>query len=145
MNATEIKKAWNTFKKEIAKEVDFNLTGCCYMTARQINNGTATITLCFNMTYDREIDYHRKAIKRVNSYDTWTPEEKKKNEEHNTERIAYYEALKAKYGTRADEAAAKYEAIANSKAFEKLSECIGIDSYHVELNKDNCYQLRISY
>ena len=144
MNANEIKKAWNAFKKEIAKEVNFDLTGCCYMNAKQIANGTATITLCNDWEYDIEIQHYRNSIEKVNGYDSWSEEEKKRNEEHNLTRIAYYEARKAEYGTKMNEAYKKTEAIANSKAYQKLAATIGVNDYGVEL-KSGVYQLRINY
>lgn len=41
----DYKKAWNKFKKEIAKDGRFNLKGHMYMNAQQIGKRTATINL----------------------------------------------------------------------------------------------------
>ena len=149
MNANEIKKAWNTFKKEAKKELSFSTNGCCYMNAKQIANGTATIFLCCDIEYDKEIAYHRASIAKVNGYDTWTDEEKKRSEEHNLEMIAYYERLKATYGDRPTEAEKKAGEIFFSAAFRKLADAIGIKDTELELVKKweglNQYQIRIHY
>lgn len=149
MNATEIKNAWNTFKKEIKKEVSFDMTGDCYMNKKQIENGTATIALCNDIEYDREIAHHMDSIAQVNAYTSWTAEEKKNNENHNMEMIRKYESLKATYGTRSNEAATKFAEITGTKAFKKLAETIGITHTEKELVKKweglNIYQIRIHY
>ena len=149
MTANEIKNAWNLFKKEIDKELTFSLKGACYMNAKQIEKRTATIGLCIDLSYEAEIDMFYKSIERVNAYTTWTDEEKKRSEEHNLEWIKLFELKKATYGTKANEAKVKYEAITNSKAFQKLAATIGIK--HTEIatasigNGINDYKLRISY
>lgn len=149
MTANEIKTAWNTFKKETKKEISFDMNGCCYMNAKQIANGTATICLCCDIEYDDEIKHHRNSIEKVNGYDTWTDEEKKRNEAHNMEMIAHYEHLKATYGDRANEAGTKAAEITNSAAFNKLAKAIGIQHFEVEFIKKweglNAYQIRIHY
>ena len=146
MNANDIKKAWNTFKRELKKELDFDLTGCCYMNAKQIKKRTATISLCNCFDYDWEIEYSRKSIERVNSYDTWTAEEKKRHEQYELDMIAYYEANREKYGKKSNEAKAKTEAITRTQAFKKLSECIGVCGVCLELDESEAiYRLRINY
>ena len=144
MTTTEIKNAWNTFKKEISKQVGFNMSGCCYMNAKQIANGTATIALCIDSDYDWGIEYHRKEIERVNGLNTWTSEEKKRSEARHLEKIAHYENLKNTYGTRANEAKTKAAEITASAAFQKLAQTIGIKATDWELTKDQ-YQIRIHY
>lgn len=149
MNTNEIKKAWNTFKKEIAKEISFDLTGCCYMNKKQLETGTATILLCNDIDYDWEIARQRKSIDKVNGYDTWTAEEKKNNEERCMARIRSEEADKAKYGNKANEAETKAAELTGSKAFKKLAEVIGLSTFDLEFITKyeglNAYQIRIHY
>lgn len=150
MAANEIKKAWNTFKKEITKEITtFNLTGACYMNQKQLANGTATISMAADIPFDTEIARCYRSIERVNGYSSWTDAEKKKNEEYYTRCIKAYEHLKATYGTPANEAETEYLAITSSKAFQKLAEAISIKRTELELvNKGrglDVYQVRIHY
>lgn len=149
MTANEIKNAWNTFKKEIAKEITLDLTGCCYMNAKQIANCTATITLQSSRSYDDEITYYLREIDRVSG---WGEEQKERIERITgkyREKIADLEARKAAHGTRENEVRADAEQITNSKAFKKLAETIGIKRTDLELNRYssnlNIYQIRISY
>lgn len=149
MTANEIKNAWNVFKKEIAKEMPFSLTGCCYMNAKQIQNGTATIVLCNDIEYDEDIADRLRSIERVNAYTSWTDDEKKRSEASEREAIKYLESTKATYGTKANEAKIKAEAITNSKAFKKLAAAIGIKGAELEFTHKwaglNIYQIRIAY
>lgn len=144
-----IKKAWNTFKKEIAKEIDLDLTGCCYMTAKQIANGTATITLQLNWSYDDEIAYE---LRQIEHFSTWDGDNKERGERYIREcreKIAEIEARKATHGTRENEIAADIEKITSSKAFQKLAAAIGVQSTGLDLGSYSktlkVYQLRISY
>ena len=149
MTANEIKNAWNRFKKDVAKEVDFDLTGCCYMNKKQIENGTATITLCNDIEYDDEIRNARASIDKVNGYDSWTAEEKQRNESKRLAEIEIYEAKKTAYGTKANEALVKFKQITETKAFKALAETIGTTAAEIELVKKweglSVYQLRITY
>lgn len=149
MTANEIKKAWNTFKKEIAKEIDLDLTGCCYMNQKQIANGTATITLGLDWSYDREIAWYGR---RIAEFSTWDGENKERGEcyiKEYSEKLADLEARKATHGTRENETLSKVEKITSSAAFKKLAATIGIQRTGLDLGKYssslNTYQLRISY
>ena len=149
MNANEIKTAWNTFKKEIAKEIDLDLTGCCYMNKKQIENGTATITLGLDWSYDDEIAYY---IRQIEYYSSWDGENKERGERYTREyreKIADQEARKAAHGTREKETRGMVELITNSAAFKKLAAAISIQSTSLELGKYskhiNTYQIRINY
>lgn len=149
MNANEIKNAWNRFKKELAKEVDFDLTGCCYMNKKQLENGTATIALCNDIDYDYEIARERRDIDRVNSYNSWTAEKKQNHERRSLETISGYEARKSSYGTKENEARVKFEQITKTKAYKALVETIGVSLAEIELVKKweglSVYQIRIIY
>lgn len=149
MNANEIKKAWNTFKKEIAKEIDLNLTGCCYMNAKQIENGTATITLGLDWSYDAEIKSLRRSIA---YYRTWDGDNKERGERFARdyeEKIAVLEAKKATYGTRENEHLHDVNEITGSAAFKKLANAIGVQNTSIDLgsySKDlHTRQLRLCY
>lgn len=147
-NANEIKAAWNTFKREAKKEISFDLSGCCYMNAKQIQNGTATITLCADTEYDEIISSYRTAIDRVNGYDTWTAKEKKERESYYLDAIEKCETEKATYGTKVNEVNAMTNEIINSAAFKKMTNVIGVHTYATELIKKdgmNVYQIRIHY
>lgn len=144
MTHEEIKKAWNLFKKEIAKEIDVDLTGCCYMNKKQIENGTATITIGNDLEFDWLIQHDRESIAKVNSYDSWTTEEKQRHEQRTLTYIADYEARKAKHGTKANEINYNAEQVLNSTAFKKLAETISIEDTGIELVK-GVYQIRIYY
>lgn len=149
MNANEIKNAWNTFKKEIAKEIDLDLTGCCYMNKKQIENGTATISLCIDWSYEDEIARHLREIERFSSWDGENKERGERYISEHRERIADVEARKATHGTRENEVKAWFEQITNSVAFKKLATTISIQSTDLELGKSYgssaLYQIRIHY
>ena len=149
MTPIEIKTAWNTFKKEAKKQISFDMTSCCYMNAKQIANGTATIAICNDIEYDTEIARQHRTIEQVNGYTSWTPEEKQRSEAHSLARIAEYEADKATYGTKANEAQTKAVEITSSAAFIKMAKTIGVHAFELELVKKwegmNLYQIRIHY
>lgn len=149
MTTTEIKKAWNVFKKEVQKETNIDLTGCCYMTAKQIANGTATITLQLDWSYEDEI---ANRLRDVEYFSSWTGDNKERGERYAREireKIADLEARKSTYGTRLNEVKNDVEQITSSAAFKKLAAAIGIQSTCIDLGRYsshlNIYQLRISY
>lgn len=149
MTANEIKNAWSQFKKEIAKEITLDLTGCCYMTAKQIANGTATITLQLNWSYDDEIANITRDIEYFSSWDGDNKERGERYAREYREKIAKIEARKATHGTRENEVAAEIETITSSTAFKKLAATIGIQDTHLDLGNYSgtlkVYQLRIYY
>jgi hypothetical protein len=149
MTNTEIKAAWNIFKKEAKKEITFDMTGDCYMNKKQIENGTATIVLCNDIEYDTDIAHYKMYIDRVNAYETWTDDEKKRNEEYNLDNIRRIERSKNRYGSKVKEAEIKYSEIVNSPSFKKLVKTIGVSAVEMELARKweglNVYQVRIHY
>jgi hypothetical protein len=149
MTTTEIKSAWNKFKKDVQKETGIDRTGCCYMTAKQIANGTATITLQLTWSYDDEIATR---LRDVEYYSAWDGDNKERGERYAREyreKIANLEARKAAYGTRENEVRSTAEKITSSAAFQKLAAAIGIQNTGIDLGSYNgslkVYQLRISY
>ena len=149
MEAKEIKSSWNKFKKDVQKETGIDLTGCCYMTAKQIANRTATITLQLAWSYDDEI---ANRLREIESVSNWGEEQKERIERITSkyrEQIAALEARKAAHGTRENEVMADFEQITNSKAYKVLAEAIGINYVGIEQTRYssslNIYQIRISY
>ena len=140
----DIKKAWNNFKKDIKKE-GLDLSGLCYMTAKQIANRTATILLCNAIPYEEDIDRTLNSIAKLQSYDSWP------DEERDEETIAVYEAEMKKFGTKENEAKVTSEQIVSSKAFKTFCEDAEIEdtvSTNIEMQTQygiNLYYLRITY
>ena len=149
MTKSEIKTAWNKFKKEVQKETSLDLTGCCYMTAKQLANGTATITLQLNWSYEEEIINVTRDIEYFSSWDGDNKERGERYAREYTEKLAKIEARKATYGTRENEVKNDVGKITNSTAFKKLAAAIGIQNTHIDLgnysNTLKVYQLRINY
>lgn len=138
MNATEIKAAWNTYKKNSKKELSFYMTGCCSMTAKQIKNGTATMCLCAKVSYEEDIDNWKRQME-------WRKKDRGEiNETYYQCEIRRIEEQREKYGNREGEAAAKYDEIISSKAFRQLAESIGIKATTLEV-QGYYYYLRINY
>lgn len=115
----EIKKAWNIFKKEIVKE-GVDVSGNCYMTAKQIANRTATILICNNISYEKEIEREYKSLAQVMGYDSWTDEEKAHSKESHDVRVVIYKRNMEKFGTKENELKVTLEQIKNSNAFKKF-------------------------
>ena len=121
--ANEIKKAFEQFKKELFKET--GIKGGFTMSARQIENRTATYCICNLIPYEKEIAYHQNACERVRSYDSWTDAEKDRWCAGAEKTIAYYKDQLAKYGTKENYAAVMFETITKSKAYRNLCETFG--------------------
>ena len=127
----EIKKAFEQFKKELKKE-----TGICggfTMSAKQIENRTATYCVCNMISYEDEIAYHKRACDRVRGYDSWTEEEKARFISNAEETIKYYEGQIARYGTKENYARETVARIVNSNAFKNLANTIGDVRYCTEI------------
>ena len=139
----EIKKAWETMKKEIKKEL-----GTTYgftMNKKQIENRTATACICNNISYEREIAHAYNSIERIQAYDTWTEQEKADNKERNEQLIARYNEKLAQFGTKENEAITSLNQIENTKAYKKFVATMGGDvTMTIEL-KNDCYYIRFNY
>ncbi len=144
MTAEEIKKAWNTFKKNIKKELPEAQYLGYTMSAKQIKNGTATILICNKIPYEDEIARTERSIIQVNGYETWTPEEKARNREYQEARIESYKRDLSRFGTKENELVSISNLIRESKAFKALSETIRVTSTTYD-DMQNCYYLRINY
>ena len=143
MTNSEIKKAWETFKKEVKKELHLDCLGFS-MTSRQINNRTATICICNKFSFESEIERDMESITRVMGYTSWTPEEKKRSVTSTENDIEMRKAELARFGTKENEYAVISKEIIDSKAFQKFSEKFtSISTCFDEM--DICYYLRINY
>lgn len=124
----EIKKAWNQFKKDAKKEGLEFLNGCCYMTAKQISLGTATIYLCPSSSYENEIQWCCKELNEIiNNKYGWTAEQQERGINCCNEKIAFYEGKKKRYKSRENEAKVKASTIVDSKAFKTFCEASGLN------------------
>lgn len=141
---TDIKKAFNQFKKDIKKE-GLDLTGSCYMTAKQIQNRTATILICNNIPYEKEIRDTTLRMQKVLGYDTWTDEEKVRNAKSSTASILKYTQDLMKYGTKDNEFKQTRQFILNSTAWKKFVEAVGSEVQTIREDKDIGMYLRILY
>lgn len=136
------KEQFTQFKKEIKKENHWFDTCAFYMTKRQEALHTATIGLVGNFAYERQIEYYRNSIEKVNRYDTWTQEEKERHEKYSLERIANYEKRLAEFSNPENEANHRIEQLKNTNAFKKL-EALGVSVELVLM--DNVYTARFHY
>ena len=145
MTAEEIKKAWNTFKRELKKELSEAERIGFYMNTKQIANNTATINLgWYGWTYEEHISYYEESIIKVNGYESWTAEEKAKNEAYCKERIEYNKGLLEKYGTVENEAKTIYAGIISSKAYKKFASNFSSMDTCIE-DTNETYYCRFSY
>lgn len=142
---TEIKKLFTKFKKAGVKE-GLDINGCCYMTAKQLENRTATILLvaCPDVSYESEMDYIVDTIERVKGYTTWTPEEIENSVSRNTLRLENVKRLQTTFGTKANEADYECKRIVSSNAFKAFASAVGVVQTAMVKNK-NGYYLRLSY
>ena len=144
MTAEEIKKAWNTFKRELKKELPETERVGFYMSVKQIKNNTATMCLCSTISYEEHIAMAEASIKKVSAYESWTPEEKARNRAYNEERIAHFTERLERYGTMQNECNVVGRQIINSRAFQKFAN--NFPSISTQYEKANgCYYLRVNY
>lgn len=138
----EIKKAFKKFQKDCQKETGFDLTGCCYMTAKQMQNGTATITICNSVTYEREIQYYANSIAKVMDWDD-THERKAGIVESNLKHLSRLSAEFSQYGTKENYFRKMSEKILNSKAWETFCTQYNIMICYEE--DDDVMRIRLFY
>ena len=137
------KKEFEQFKKDIKKEDKWFDTCSFYMTKRQETLHTATVALVCNLSYENQIKHYKDSIAKVNSYDTWTQEEKNHHRDSCLSRISNYEERLAKYHTPENEAKARLEQLKNTNAFKKLAS-MGV-TVELVLDSMNCYIARFHY
>lgn len=143
MTNTEIKKAWETMKKELKKEL--GIEGGFTMGAKQINNRTATYLVCNIVSYEEEIKRAKDSNAIVQAYDSWTAEEKAKRNAETERQVAQYEELLAKYGTKENELRMVHEELVNSKAFQKFASNFENVTTEVEFKENFFYYIRFNY
>lgn len=141
---TDIKKAFNQFKKDIKKE-GLDLTGDCYMTAKQIQNRTATILICNNIPYEEEIRRSAQQGRYVMDYDSWTDDQKVRSAKSAFDSVLRSTQNLMKYGTKDNEFEQTEQFILNSTAFKKFVEAVGSEVYTTREDKDIGMYLRILY
>lgn len=130
----EIKKAFETMKKELKKET--GIYGGFVMNAKQIENRTATYIVCNLIPYEKEIEDAKYWDGVVQGYKTWTDEAKARRHSENMARIATLEDMIAKYGTKMNEGKERITKILESKAFEKFSTTLGGVKTSTEIKTD---------
>lgn len=141
----DYKKAWNTLKRNLVKGGDpYEVNGCMYMTARQIQNHTATILLTNLTPYETRIKTLEETIDMIMSYDSWTDEEKSKSKTRYEEQIVNCKEKLNKYGTVRNEAEITVKNITSTDAWKVFAETVNVKSLHYE-EKENCLYLRINY
>ena len=139
----EIKKAFEVFKKELAKET--GIAGGFVMNRKQIANRTATYTVANTMTFESLIEMYKSSDAKVQAYTTWTADEKARAHESYMHSIETTTAKLEKYGTKENMARTERDTIANSKAFAKFESEVGKTTLTIEINSDQCFIIRFNY
>ena len=144
----EIKKAWEQMKRDIKKELGKEYHGFNYgftMNARQIENRTATFTICNTRTYEKCIAYEQECIEMVRS-GNYGDKRRAEIIKYHEDNIKFYEGLRERFGNRENEVAWATKAFENSKAFEKFQNTVGKTTWELE-TKDNgfVYGMRFHY
>lgn len=139
MTNAEIKKAWNTFKRQAKKECPELCDYTFVMNAKQIVQRTATI--CLGISDDNDFSDERD---RFESY-----LHDKQDFEYVIKCIDKIDKDIKKYGTRENMARQILLNIANSKAFSNFNDSLGGKaSVALEINRigySNYYYARFSY
>lgn len=138
----EIKKAFNQFKKELAKEC--GIEGGFTMSARQIESRTATYCVSTIVEFDDLIEQNTKTANTIMGYSNWSAESRKARYDDCMESVKRISALKEKYGTQRNRTIAMMNQIKNSKAFEKFQTEVGKTMLSVESTKEAWY-IRFNY
>ena len=138
----EIKKAFKKFQKDCQKETGFDLTGCCYMTKRQMQNNTATIIICNSISYETLIQYYANSISKAMDWDD-TKERKASIVESNLKYLSRLSADFSQYGTKENYFQKMCEKILNSKAWETFSTQYNVTMCREE--DDSVMRIRLFY
>lgn len=144
LTSKEIKKAWETMKKNLKKELkDGQFHEGFVMNATQIANRTATKTVCKACSYDEEIEYIKNyIIKSVDWYDQETYERVKKSRE---EYMIYLEGCKQKYNTRREMVEATKKTLEESQSFKQFEKTVGKTEITIEIDSEKFYKFRFTY
>lgn len=146
MTNTEIKKAFEQFKRELKKET--GISGGFTMSAKQIANRTATYLVCNLIPFETEIRFQMNSIESVRGYKSWTDAEKNRWISDAEATIKEYENLIAQYGTKEAFAKAKVDKVVESKSFARFVNAVGNVDWHMEAKCSSgldLLYLRINY
>lgn len=119
----EIKKAFDTFKKELTKET--GIKGGFTMNSRQIENRTATWMISRAESYEASIA----------EFETWAKSSDKFISEEGSRRVAYFKAEREQYGTKENYVATMIDRMTGSNAFKKFCETVGNVKFHKEISE----------
>ena len=142
MTDKEIKKAFDTMKRSLAKEI--GIRSGYYCNARQIENRTATLLVCSCTPYEKEIERAKAIDKTVQGYTTWTDEEKAASHNRFLEDIARFQGKMERYKTKGCEFLAVKRAVSESKAYNAFAANFGKVTMDSEI-ANNCYYIRFHY
>jgi hypothetical protein len=142
MAGNEIKKAFDTMKRGLAKEI--GISNGYYCKAKQIENRTATLLVCNDTPYEKEIEREQAEDKRVQSFDTWTEAQKARSHARSIEDITRYQQKLAKYQTKENELMTVKEELSKSKAFKTFSANFERVTLTTEA-ANGCYYIRFNY
>lgn len=140
----DIKKAWNQLKKDLKLE-GIDLTGRCYLTAKQLQNRTATMLIVNSIPYEKEISESIDSLKDVLNSDC-SDCEKVENAKYYTKQTGTIAANMAKYGTKENEYNKVVKSILNSNAWNRFVSIVGNGNVTTcKEQKDIFLYLRINY
>lgn len=146
MTNQEIKKAWNQMKKDIKKELGEDFSYGFTMSAKQLENRTATYCIRLATTYEWDIDCVESEDARIQAWedrDQETIERKARIHAEHLEKIERIRAKIAKFGTKENEVAEITTKVVTSKAFKKFSDVVGGVEWEPEVK--DCYYIRFHY
>lgn len=123
MTAQEIKKAFDTFKKELNKET--GIKGGFTMNCRQIENRTATWLISRAESYEASIA----------EFEAWAKKSDKFISAEGARRVEYFKAEREQYGTKENYIATMIDRMTGSKAFKKFCETVGNVKFHKEVSE----------
>lgn len=139
---TDIKKAFNQFKKDL--DVECAISGGFTMSQKQIANRTATYCVASTTEFREMINFFIREDYQVQGYNTWTVEAKQKAHERHERSIQLLEEQEALYGDRHGQAMHYLDKIRDSKAFARFQRTVGDTQLTIERAKDAWY-IRFNY
>lgn len=146
MTNQEIKKAWNQMKKDIKNELGEDFGYGFTMSAKQLENRTATYCIRVATTYEFDISAVESEDARTQEWrvrDQEDIERKARIHAEHLEKIERIRAKIAKYGTKENEVAEITNKVVTSKAFKKFSDAVGNVEWEPEIK--DCYYIRFHY
>ena len=138
MTAQEIKKAFETFKKELFKET--GIKGGFVMNFAQIKNRTATCRVACLRSFDDELSAIERCREIIDSTNWKTPEQKAADHKYYDELASEIKEEKAQYGTPFAYARAKADRITGSKSFAKFVQAVGGVRVSAEIKTEGGYE-----